>query len=266
MNKHVAAAIALLAAPAAILSGCSSQSGEDDSSTTTPSSNAADAQQLKTQLKTADDTAVADATIDFTGGFATVTIETVAGSNLAPGFHGLHIHAFGRCEPNSPAPDGGPVGDFNSAGDHFQGEGMTGMPAAGDLPPLLVRSDGNGKLVATTDAFTQEQLTGPDGSSILLHEGANMPGAEQGAETRIACGVISPASTETSVSTSTSTSTVTTTVAPVPPNTGSETTPTTPAPTTDSPTPTTTVTTETTAPTVTVTTTTPTAPVPAPNG
>ncbi|ADT98086.1 superoxide dismutase family protein [Mycolicibacterium gilvum] len=268
MNKHVTAAIALLATPAAILSGCSNQSGEDESSTTTPSSsaNAADAQQLKTQLKTVDDKAVAEATIDFTGGFATVTVETVDGATLSPGFHGLHIHAFGRCEPNSPAPDGGPVGDFNSAGDHFQGEGMTGMPAAGDLPPLLVRSDGNGKLVATTDTFTEEQLTGPDGSSILLHEGADMPGAEQGADTRIACGVISPASTETSVSTSTSTSTVTTTVAPaVPPNTASETTPTTPPPTTDSPTPTTTVTTETTAPTETVKTTT-TAPVPAPNG
>ena len=38
---------------------------------------------------------------------------------LTPGFHGLHIHSVGKCEPNSVARPGRP-GDFNSAGGHFQ--------------------------------------------------------------------------------------------------------------------------------------------------
>ncbi|OBF54110.1 superoxide dismutase family protein [Mycolicibacterium monacense] len=259
MNKHVTVAIALLAAPAAVLSGCSNESGDSEATSTT--SGAASPQVMTTQLKTVDGKAVADATIDFTGGYATVTVETVGDGTLSPGFHGLHIHEFGRCEPNSPAPNGGPTGDFASSGEHFQAEGNTGMPASGDLPPLLVRSDGAGKLVVTTDAFTEDQLKGPDGSSILLHQGADMPGATEGVDTRIACGVISPASAETSVSTSTSTSTVTTTVAPVPPATVTETT----TPPTTSPSPTTTATTtvtETTPPTTTTVPTSPESPTP----
>lgn len=253
MKKHVNVAIALLATPVAILSGCSNEpSGEESTSST---SAGAAPKALTTQLKTADGKEVADATIDFTDGYATVTVETVGDGALSPGFHGLHIHGVGRCEPNSPAPNGGPAGDFASAGDHLQVDGKTGMPASGDLPPLLVRSDGAGKLVATTDAFTEDQLKSPDGSSILLHQGADMPGSTEGAETRIACGVISPASTETSVSTSISTSTVTTTVAPVPHNTSAEPTPSpTSSITSPSPTTSTTTVTETTTPTTTVTT------------
>ena len=59
-----------------------------------------------------------------------------------------------------------------SAGDHFQAPGHTGAPASGDLPSLLVRSDGAGKLVATSDGFTEDQLKGPDGSAIMLHQGS----------------------------------------------------------------------------------------------
>jgi Cu-Zn family superoxide dismutase len=214
MTKHVAAAIALLAAPVAIASGCANQSANNPSSTTT-SASAANAQQLTTQLNTSDGKHVATATIDFTSGYATVTVETVQAGILSPGFHGLHIHAVGKCE-----------GDFSSAGDHFQASGHSGSPASGDLPPLLVRSDGSGKLVATSDSFTADQLKGPEGSSIVLHQSADTGGS--GSDQRLACGVLSPASaTGTSVSTSVSTSTVTTgvTTSAVPPATVSETTP-----------------------------------------
>lgn len=204
MIKHATAAIALFAAPVTILSGCANESS-DSSSTTTTSGSASGAQTLTTQLKSTDGEPVADATIDFTSGYATVTVETIGTGILSPGLHGLHIHAVGTCE-----------GDFMSAGDHFQAPGRTGEPASGDLPPLLVRSDGAGKLVATSDGFTEDQLKGPDGSAILLHQDAT-------SDQRIACGVLSPASTtSTSVSTSTSTSTVTTTA--VPPATVTETT------------------------------------------
>jgi superoxide dismutase, Cu-Zn family len=223
MIKHVAAAIALLAAPVAVMSGCSNQSSDNSSTSTT---SAPSAQTLTTQLNATDGKHVANATVDFTNGYATVTIETVATGILSPGFHGLHIHAVGKCEAASVAPSGGQSGDFASAGDHFQAPGHSGQPASGDLPPLLVRSDGSGKLVATSDGFTEDQLKGPEGSSIVLHQGADM-GAQSAADSdqRLACGVLSPASTaSTSVSTSTETSTVTTTaVTGVPPATITET-------------------------------------------
>jgi len=50
---------------------------------------------------------VATADIEFTGGYATVTVETTAPGVLTPGFHGLHIHSVGKCEANSVAPTGG---------------------------------------------------------------------------------------------------------------------------------------------------------------
>jgi Cu-Zn family superoxide dismutase len=214
MTKIVAV-IAALVTPVAIASGCAGQ-GTNNSSSTTSGTSASSAKTLTTQLNTADGKHVADATVDFTSGYATVTIETAEAGILSPGFHGVHIHAVGKCE-----------GDFTSAGDHFQASGHTGQPASGDLPPLLVRSDGSGKLVATSDGFTEDQLKGSDGSSIVLHQSADM-GTEgaSASEQRVACGVLSPASsTSTSTSTSTSVSTVTTTAAPtVPPATVTETT------------------------------------------
>ena len=217
MIKHVTAAIALFAAPVTVLSGCSNQSS-DNSSTSTTSGQASGAQTLTTQLKTTDGEPVADATIDFSSGYATVTVETVGSGILSPGLHGLYIHAVGTCE-----------GDFTSAGEHFQAPGHTGQPASGDLPALLVRSDGAGKLVATSDGFTEDQLKDSDGSAIVLHQDAT-------SDQRVACGVLSPASTtSTSTSVSTSTSTVTTTAATtVPPSTVTETTSPSPAESTSS--------------------------------
>jgi Cu-Zn family superoxide dismutase len=80
--------------------------------------------------------------VDFTSGYATVTVETVATGILTPGFHGLNIHAVGKCEANSVAAGGGQSADFASAGDCLQAPGHTGQPASGDLPPLLMRSNG----------------------------------------------------------------------------------------------------------------------------
>jgi Cu-Zn family superoxide dismutase len=229
MMNRVVAAIALLVMPVAAVSGCSSGAKNPSSSTTGSSS----AGKLTTQLNTADGKHVADATIDFTSGYATVTVETVVTGVLSPGFHGMHIHAVGTCEANSAAPGGGQA-NFASAGDHFQAPGHTGQPASGDLPPLLVRSDGSGKLVATTDAFTEGQLKGSQGSSIVLHQDADMESQSAASDKRIACGVLSPASAATtSVSTSTSTSTVTATVPTVPPATTTYQTPSS-APTTTS--------------------------------
>ena len=215
MSKPLTISAAVLVTPLVILTGCSSgntPSNQTSSSSTTSGTAAADSKSLTTQLKTADGTTVANATFDFADGYATVTVETVAGGMLSPGFHGLHIHGIGKCEANSVAPKGGAVGDFNSAGGHLQVPGHTGHPASGDLTSLEVRSDGSAKLLTTTDAFTKADLTGPEGAALMIHAGAdnfaNIPPrySENGtpgpdAETmatgdagkRVACGVIAGA-------------------------------------------------------------------------
>ncbi|WP_111512350.1 superoxide dismutase[Cu-Zn] [Mycobacterium kyogaense] len=134
---------------------------------------AAGGETLKADLKTADGTTVATADIAFSGGYATVTVQTSATSQLTPGFHGLHIHSVGKCEANSVAPTGGAPANFNSAGGHLQVPGHSGHPASGDLASLQVREDGSAKLITTTDAFTADQLLDGAGTSIIIHEKAD---------------------------------------------------------------------------------------------
>ena len=123
-----------------------------------------------------DGTQVAAATIEFmdNDAFATVTVQTTAPGKLVPGFHGLHIHAIGKCEADSVAPTGGAPGDFLSAGGHFVGGGQGGHPNhAGDLAPLQVRGDGSALLVTTTNAFNKADLVGGDGKAIIIHAKAD---------------------------------------------------------------------------------------------
>ena len=232
MLKTVAAA-AFFAVPVVALSACAPNEPVATTPGTTPSvwtgspapsaspgesegghgteAPAASGEKLTAQLKLANGTPVATADIEFAGGFATVTVETIEPGQLTPGFHGLHIHAVGKCEASSVAPTGGAPGDFNSAGAHFQKAGHTTHPASGDLSSLQVRQDGSAKLVTTTDAFTAEDLLGGAKTAIIIHEKAdnfaNIPaeryqqvnGAPPPDETtmatgdagkRVACGVI----------------------------------------------------------------------------
>jgi superoxide dismutase, Cu-Zn family len=128
---------------------------------------------LVVPLVAADGAQVASATFDFEAGHATVTVETTGTGKLAPGFHGVHVHSVGKCEPNSVAPAGGAPGDFLSAGGHFQAPGHSGHPASGDLSSLQVRQDGSGKLVTTTDAFTEEDLLSGQQTAIIIHASAD---------------------------------------------------------------------------------------------
>ncbi|ORV51523.1 superoxide dismutase [Mycolicibacter engbaekii] len=175
----------------------------------------AGADNLVAHLNTPDGGQVATATFEFSkaGGkeFATVTVRTTSAGVLTPGFHGLHIHAVGKCEADSVAPTGGAPGSFLSAGGHFQAPGHNEHPQSGDLTSLQVRSDGSGLLVTTTDAFTKADLLAGDGTAIVIHADddnfANIPadrytqvngtpGPDQTTLTtgdagkRIACGVI----------------------------------------------------------------------------
>ncbi|MGL6235844.1 MAG: superoxide dismutase[Cu-Zn] [Segniliparus sp.] len=148
-----------------------------------------------------------------TGDKVVVKIEA---KGLTPGFHGVHIHAVGKCEASSTAPNGqGAPGAFLSAGAHYQVPGHTGMPMSGDLTNLLVLKDGSGSLTFETDAFQLSQLAAGSGASIIVHEKAsnfaNIPAdryksAKEGGQVpdeatmntgdaggRTACGVIDPA-------------------------------------------------------------------------
>ncbi|BBY73865.1 superoxide dismutase [Cu-Zn] [Mycolicibacterium parafortuitum] len=233
MLRSVAAAT-LFAVPALVLSACAPP-GEvpSDSPGTTPpvwtgspspsaapgehgsghgsGSGQASGETLTAELNLADGTMVANAEIVFSDGYATVTVETTGTGQLAPGFHGMHIHSVGKCEANSVAPTGGAPANFNSAGGHFQVPGHSGHPASGDLSSLQVREDGSAMLVTTTDAFTAEDLLDGAGTAIIIHEKpdnfANIPPeryqqidgapppdqntlATGDAGARVACGVI----------------------------------------------------------------------------
>ncbi|OBG28894.1 superoxide dismutase family protein [Mycobacterium sp. 852002-51057_SCH5723018] len=169
------------------------------------------ARSITTLLKAPDGAEVATAKLEFGNGYATITIATSGAGHLAPGFHGVHIHKAGKCEPNSVAPTGGAPGDFLSAGGHFQAPGHSGEPASGDLTSLQVRKDGVGTLVTTTDAFAMDDLITGEKTAIIIHAGADnfanipseryhqtngTPGPDETTMTtgdagkRVACGVI----------------------------------------------------------------------------
>jgi superoxide dismutase, Cu-Zn family len=182
---------ALFAVPALALSACSPNEPVATQPGTTPSvwtgspapspsageggneGHAASGEKLTAQLKNAGGTTVATADFEFSSGFVTITVKTTGSGQLTPGFHGLHIHSVGKCEADSVAPTGGPPGDFDSAGGHFQAPGHNGHPASGDLTSLQVRQDGTAELVTTTDAFTAEDLQAGAKTSIIIHEKAD---------------------------------------------------------------------------------------------
>ncbi len=268
MLNRTTAAAALLTTPVFVLAGCTSSQQSKPSTSAPTTWTQANPSALNVVLKTSDGRPVANAAIDFSDGYATVTVETTGGGILAPGSHGMHIHSVGKCE-----------GDFTSAGGHLQVAGHTGHPASGDLTPLNVRGDGTGKVVATTDAFTEAGLKGPEGSALIIHQGpdnfanipprythSGVPGPD--AETlatgdaggRVACAVLAPAGSSSSP-TATETVTETTGVPVAPPATSSAST----SPTTTSSTAPSTSTSTTTSTTTTVSTT-PTTTVPSPVG
>lgn len=192
----------LLSLPVVAMAACSSPQHASSQPGTTPpvhneplqssatSSPSPSGDSLTAQLKAPDGRQVATATFDFTNGYVTVTVKTVATGILAPGIHGMHVHQIGKCEPNSVAPTGGPPGNFLSAGGHYQAPGHTGKPESGDLASLEVRQDGSAYLVTTTDAFTRDGLLAGDKTALMLHGAQDTDTAMD----RVACGVIGPAS------------------------------------------------------------------------
>jgi Cu-Zn family superoxide dismutase len=131
---------------------------------------------------------------------ATANLKTVKGgvkvyvvaTGLAPGKHGIHIHAVGKCD----------VPDFATAGGHFNPAGKKhGLrnpegAHAGDLPNLVVGKNGKAKAAFTAKGVTlgdgPGSLFSGDGTALVIHagpdDGKTDPSGNSGA--RIACGVI----------------------------------------------------------------------------
>lgn len=111
---------------------------------------------------------------------------------MQPGFHGIHVHEFAKCE--NP--------DFKTAGSHYNPNGKQhGLmhpkgAHLGDLPNIEVGGDGtvNAELMLPEATLMdgKNSLLSNDGTSLIIHEGqddgVSQPSGDSGA--RIACGKI----------------------------------------------------------------------------
>lgn len=96
----------------------------------------------------------------FTPSGSSVKITVTVTGGLPAGFHGMHIHSNGVCDPSTAEP-------FSSAGGHLQVNGHTGHPSSGDLISLNVLADGTGTTTTTTDAVNLAQIVG---KALVIHQ------------------------------------------------------------------------------------------------
>lgn len=115
----------------------------------------------------------------------------INGENLPAGGHGAHVHMIGTCNPS----------DFASAGSHWNPMGKQhgrnnpqGMHM-GDLPNLLIGTDGRGSLEISIPGGTLTSGSNPmldaDGAALVIHAGPDdmMTDPSGNSGGRIACGV-----------------------------------------------------------------------------
>jgi Cu-Zn family superoxide dismutase len=151
----------------------------------TSSSNSAN--QATAQMRDAAGNSLGTLTITETG-TGLLTTGTLRG--LAPGTHGIHLHAVGRCEP-----------PFASAGGHWNptarqhGVNNPMGPHLGDMMNIDVAADGSANVSVRTPGGTlrgTDALLDSDGAAIVVHASADDyrtdPAGNSGA--RVACGVV----------------------------------------------------------------------------
>lgn len=116
-------------------------------------------------------------------------------TGLPPGEHGFHMHENASCAPKEK--DGKPVAAL-AAGGHFdpsrsgKHEGPYGKGHLGDLPALVVASDGKAVSPVLAPRLKMADLAG---HAFMIHAGgdnhADHPAALGGGGARIACGLAS---------------------------------------------------------------------------
>ncbi|MGH2729575.1 MAG: superoxide dismutase family protein [Actinomycetota bacterium] len=98
-----------------------------------------------------------------------VTSVKVSVSGLTAGWHGIHIHSVGECDPDAVDPSTGSTVPFFSAGTHWNPDGQIHGNHKGDLPPLFVMADGIASAKNSVDRFTKKELYDEDGSAVIIH-------------------------------------------------------------------------------------------------
>lgn len=115
--------------------------------------------------------------------------------NLPPGWHGMHLHETGRCEPPAFASAGAHIGSGHGAS---HGLIHPSGPEAGDLPSIFVGADGRGAAEVSTRRVSLSadgalpSLMDADGSSLVIHASVDdqLTQPTGGSGARIACGVV----------------------------------------------------------------------------
>lgn len=174
--------VVTMAALGVLVAGCSTP--------TEPAGSASDgryaAGHFKAQatLRTSTGADAGVATVQEQNGGLRVSIDA---KGLPQGPHGAHIHTVGRCD----APDFTTAGGHWNPTAHQHGSLNPAGPHGGDIPNLLIGTDGKGSLAINLPAGTFEQLLDQDGAAIVIHAGADDlktdPSGNSGG--RIACGV-----------------------------------------------------------------------------
>lgn len=92
-------------------------------------------------------------------GKRTLTVR-VSVKGLKPGFHGFHVHERGTC-----------TAPFATAGPHYNPAAQTHGGHAGDMPPLLVTSNGRASAEFKTTSLTFKGLVDAsgDGNAVIIH-------------------------------------------------------------------------------------------------
>lgn len=148
----------------------------------------AGATRATAMLRTADGADAGMASASEVAGGVRFTIDAKA---MPTGTHGAHVHMTGRCD----APD------FTTAGAHWNPTNMKHGsmnpqgPHEGDLPNLIIGTDGRGTLGITIPGATLAGLLDADGSALVVHAAADdlMTDPSGNSGGRIACGVFAGA-------------------------------------------------------------------------
>jgi len=107
-------------------------------------------------------------------------------TGMSAGEHGIHVHMTGKCD--------GPK--FVSAGGHWNPMGAKhGLnnpqgQHSGDMPNLVVASDGSGRMDYLLDEAQLDQMLDADGAALVIHAKADDQKTDPSGDSgdRLACG------------------------------------------------------------------------------